>query len=184
MIILLLFACAACASLTLAGHGSIVALAWLVVATGVAIILVVAVMPMLDVVFQACLWWCILVAWIGTALFVQVLSIFAVHVTGLEILVRALVGTLLVILLVVVASPTIMKLGVLSSTLALTMIAVINLWLLRWLARWRSLQAYHSTNTWSLVGGEMAQLAHVSLHQLLMQLMICFCTNLLDPMAL
>jgi hypothetical protein len=88
-----------------------------------------------------------LVAWIGTALFVQVLSIFAVHVTGLEILVRALVGTLLVILLVVVASPTIMKLGVLSSTLALTMIAVINLWLLRWLARWRSLQAYHSTNT-------------------------------------
>jgi hypothetical protein len=46
--------------------------------------------------------------------------------TGLEILlVRALGGTLLVILLVAIASATITKLGVLALTVALTMIAVV-----------------------------------------------------------
>ncbi len=49
------------------------------------------------------------------------------HVTGLEILVRALGGTLLVVLLVVVASATVTKLGVLASTVALKMIAIFAL---------------------------------------------------------
>ncbi len=53
MIILLVFACAARASLALAGHGGIVAPARLVIATSVAIILVVAAMPALDVVVCA-----------------------------------------------------------------------------------------------------------------------------------
>ncbi len=71
MSILLLIACAACASLALAGHGSFVTPAQLVVATGVAIILVdVAAMPTLVVDVPARLGGCFLVTRIGTALFV------------------------------------------------------------------------------------------------------------------
>ncbi len=65
MIILLLLACAACASLVLAGHGSIGAPAQLVVATSKAIILVVAVMPAHVVVVCARLGGCFLVVRVG-----------------------------------------------------------------------------------------------------------------------
>jgi hypothetical protein len=127
MIILLLFACAARASHAFAGHGSIIAPAQLIVATSVAIILVVVVVPSLVDVVCARLGGCFVVALVGAATFIQVLSVFAVHVTGLEILVCALGGTLLVVLLVIVASATITKLGVLALTVALMMIAIVAL---------------------------------------------------------
>ncbi len=69
--------------------------------------------------------------------------------TGLEILVRALGWTLLVVLLVVIASATITKLGVLASTVTLTMIAVV---------------ALHMQPVAPALVGEMMQLTHVSLH--------------------
>ncbi len=142
----------------------------LVVTTSVAIILVVAVVPALVVVVCARLGGCFLDAWVGTAFFVRVLSIFAVHTAGLEILVRALGGALLDVLLVVVASATATKLGgVLASTVVSTMIVVIAL-------RMRPV-------TPALVG-EVAQLMHVLLLQLMTQLTLCFCANLLDLMAL
>jgi hypothetical protein len=169
MIILLLFACAACASLALAGHGSIVAPARLIVATSVAIILVVAVVPALVVVVRACLGGCFLVARVGTALFVQVLSVFAMHMTGLEILVRALGGTLLVVLLVVVASTTITKLGVLALTVLSTIIAIV---------------ALRMQPVAPALVGEMAQLTHVLLLQLMTQLALCFRAKLLNLMVL
>jgi hypothetical protein len=169
MIILLLFACTAHTSLALAGHGRIVTPAQLVVASSVAIILVVAVMPTLVVVVCAPLGGCFLVPQIGTALFVQVLSVFAVHVTGLDILVRVFGRTLLVILLVTVASATVTKLGVLVSTVASIMIAIV---------------ALHVQPVAPALVGEMMQLAHVSLLQLMMQLALHFYANLFDLMAL
>jgi hypothetical protein len=109
--------------------------------------------------------------WVGTALFVRVLSVFAVHVTGLEILVLALGGTLLVVSLVVVASTTITKIGVLALTIALRMIAV------------AASRVPPVAPALALVG-KMAQLARVSLLQLMSQLVLCLCTNLFDLMAL
>ncbi len=50
MIILLLLASAACASLAIAGHRSMVIPAQLVVATGVVIVMVVTVLPVLVVI--------------------------------------------------------------------------------------------------------------------------------------
>jgi hypothetical protein len=95
--------------------------------------------------------------------FVWVLSIFAVHVTGLEILVRALGGTLLVVLLVVVASATVTKLGVLASTVALKMIAIF---------------ALHMWPVAPVLVGEMAQLTRVLILQLTTQLTLRVLANL------
>jgi hypothetical protein len=95
MIILLLFACAAHASLALAGHRSIVTFARLVVATGVAIILVVAVVPAFVVVDCAHLGGHFLVARILVAVIVRVMRIFAVYVTGLEFFSTCLGGPFL-----------------------------------------------------------------------------------------
>jgi hypothetical protein len=153
MIILLLFACASCTSPPLAEHGSIVTPTQLVVATSVMIILVVVVVPTLVVVVRAHLGKCFLVAWVGTALFIRVLSNFAVHMSGLEIHVRALGGTLLVILLVIVASATVTKLGVLELTVVSMMIAFV---------------ASCVQPVAPVLVGKMAQLAHILLLQLLM----------------
>jgi hypothetical protein len=133
------------------------------------IILVVTVVPTLVVVVCACLGGCFLVARVGMALFVQVLSVFSVHMTGLEILVCALRGALLVLLLVVVSSGTITKLGVLASAIALTMIAAV---------------ALHVQPVAPALVGKMAQLACILLHLLSTQLVLCFCANLLDLLAL
>ena len=91
------------------------------------------------------------------------------HVTVLEILVCALGETLLVVWLVIMASATVSELGVLASTVALTMIAV---------------AASRMQPVPPALVGKMAQLAHVSFLQLLMQLLLCFCANLFNLMVL
>ncbi len=91
------------------------------------------------------------------------------HVTGLEILVHTLRGTLLVVLLVVIVSATVTKLGVLVSTIALTMIVVV---------------ASRMQPVAPALVGEIAQLTCVLLLPLMTQLMLCFHTYLLDLMAL
>jgi hypothetical protein len=70
--------------------------AQLIVATGVAVIVVVAIMPVLAVAV-VCAWFVTcLVALVGRALFVQVVGMLAVNTTGLEVLTLALGGTHLV----------------------------------------------------------------------------------------
>ncbi len=127
-------------------------------------------MPMLVVVVHARIGGgCYLVGRIGTALFVQVLSMFAMHVTGLEILFHMLRRTLLVVLLVIVASAIVATLRVFVSTVTSTMIAVIAL----------CMQPVAPA-----LASKMVQLALVLLYQLLTQLVLCFCKNLFDLMEL
>jgi hypothetical protein len=71
--------------------------AQLIVATGVAIIVVVAVLSVLVDVVVCVQFVMRLVAQIGMALFIQVVGVLSMDATGLEVLVRVLVGTLLVI---------------------------------------------------------------------------------------
>jgi hypothetical protein len=78
-------------------------------------------------------------------------------------------GALLVFFPVVNASTTVMKLGVLTPTIALAMIAFI---------------ASCVQPVAPALVGKMAQLERVSLLQLLMQLTLCFCVNLLNLMVL
>jgi hypothetical protein len=110
-----------------------------------------------------------LVALIGMALFVQVLSIFAVHVTGLEVLVRVFGGGLLVVSQVVIVSATATKFGALALTVTLMMTVVI---------------ALRMQPVAPALVGEIAQLTRVLLLQLMTQLVLCFHANLLDLMAL
>jgi hypothetical protein len=124
---------------------------------------------MLVVVVHARIGGCYLVGRIGTALFVQVLSIFAMHVTGLEILFHMLGRTLLVVLLVIIVSATVAKLRVFMSTVTSTMIAVISL---------------RMQPVAPALAGKMVQLALVLLLQLLTQLVLCFCKNLFDLIEL
>ena len=69
-----------------------------------------AAVPALVVIVCARLGGCFLVARVLPALIVQVLRVFAMHMTGLKNLVHTFRGTLVVTLLVVVVSATIAKL--------------------------------------------------------------------------
>jgi hypothetical protein len=90
--------------------------AGLIVATRVAIVIIMATfVPALVVV---CAQFC-LIAWVGTALFVQVLGVLAVDATGLEVLVFALWGTLPVVAVVVVTA-IIAELVLLASAMLMT----------------------------------------------------------------
>jgi hypothetical protein len=168
--ILLHFASAACASLTLVGHRSIVTHTWLVIATDVAVILVVAVVSALVVTACARLGGCFLVARVLPALIVKVMRVFAMHMTGLKNLVHMYRGTLVVTLLVVVVvSATVEKLGVLASTIVSMMIAIVTLCV---------------QPVAPLLVGKMAQLTNILFLQLMVHLAFCFLANLLEMMAL
>jgi hypothetical protein len=79
----------------------------LIVDTGVAIIIVVTVVPALVVVCAQFLMQ--VVAWIGTALFVWVFGMLAVDATGLEVFVFVLGGNLPVVALVVAATAVVVE---------------------------------------------------------------------------
>jgi hypothetical protein len=110
-----------------------------------------------------------LIAWIGMALFIQMVGVLAVKTAGLEALALVLRGTLLVVALVLFATTIITELVLLALTMMMTMIVIIAL----------SVQPV----ALALIG-EMAHLARVLLLQLLVHLVPCFRLNLFELMVL
>jgi hypothetical protein len=66
-----------------------------------------------------------LVAWVGTALFVQVLDLLAVDATGLEVLFFALGGTLPVVAFVVAMTAVIAELALLALAMLTTIVTTV-----------------------------------------------------------
>ncbi len=71
-----------------------------------------------------CMQFC-LIAWVGTALFVRVLGMFAVDATGLEVLVFALRGSLPVDAFVVTVTAFVAELALLALAMLTMMVAAI-----------------------------------------------------------
>jgi hypothetical protein len=110
-----------------------------------------------------------LVAWIGTALFVQVVGLLAMNMAGLEAHALTLRGPLLLVTFVLFATTILAELALLRLTMMMTTIAVVAL----------SVQPV----ALGLIG-EMAHLERISLLQLLAHLAPCFCSNLFELIAL
>jgi hypothetical protein len=96
----------------------------LIVATSVAIIVVVAFVPTLVVVVVCAQFVMCLVAQIGTTLFVGVVGMLAMDATGLEVLVLTLGGTLPVVALVVAVTAIVAELVLLASAM-MTMMTIV-----------------------------------------------------------
>jgi hypothetical protein len=110
--ILLGFALVTCARIAVVGYGIMLASAQLVAATatGVTILVVMDVMPALVVVVVCAQLVAQLVVRVCTALFVQVIGVLIMYATGLEVLVLALEGFLLVVVLVATVTAVVSKL--------------------------------------------------------------------------
>ncbi len=157
------FALVARACIAVAGHGSMNAPVQLIVATRVAIVDVMTVVLSLVVVCTR-----FLIAWAGTALFVQVLGVLAVNATGLEVLFFAFRGTLSVVVFVLVVTAVIAELALLALAMLTSMVATVAL----------IVQPVAPT-----LVREKALLTRISFLQLAAKLTFCFRPNLFDLMA-
>jgi hypothetical protein len=139
------------------------------VTCGVAIVVEVAFVPALFVTV-VCAWFETgLVAWVGMALFVQVVGVLTMNTAGLKALAIVLWGTLLVFAFVVIATTIVVELALLMSTMMTTRIVVIAL----------------SVKPVALaLIEEMAHLPRILLLHLLAHLAPCFHLNFFELMAL